>query len=148
MVKNNRILLLFATISAGIVGLDQITKYLVRSLRPDLAAGVLRIHYVENTGAGFGLLKGQMLILAVISAIVAITTIMFYKKIPQDKIAQVLFALFLGGVLGNLIDRALRGYVIDFFDVTFWPVFNIADMAISISVIGLVLYYWKNEKNR
>ena len=64
-------------------------------------------------------------------------------KIPKEKITQALFGLFLGGVAGNLIDRILRQYVVDFIDVGFWPVFNIADMAISVSVIGLVLYFWK-----
>ncbi|MEK6846425.1 MAG: signal peptidase II [Nanoarchaeota archaeon] len=54
-----------------------------------------------------------------------------------------LWALFLGGALGNLMDRWLRGFVIDFIDLKFWPVFNVADAAITVSVIGLVIYYWK-----
>ena len=70
--------------------------------------------------------------------------IFFYKKkYRRKKVPQILFGLFLGGVVGNLIDRTLRGYVIDFIDPGFWSVFNIADLAISISVIGLVLYYWR-----
>ena len=59
------------------------------------------------------------------------------------KYAQYLFALFLGGVIGNLIDRAFRGYVIDFISFKFWPAFNIADACISIAVIGLIIYFWK-----
>lgn len=125
------------------VALDQATKYFIAVTRPEWGIGFFSIHFVHNTGAGFGILKGQMGLLAFISALVALAVIFFYNKIPKEKIPQVLFALFLGGVIGNLIDRMLRRYVVDFIDVSFWPVFNIADAAISISVIGLVWYYWK-----
>lgn len=134
---------LFAAITIGIILLDQITKVLVAWKQPEWVFGFLKIHYVQNTGAGFGILKGQMTILAIISAIVVMGVLYYYSKIPKDKKAQVLFAVFLGGVAGNLIDRILRQYVVDFIDVGFWPVFNIADMAISLSMIGLVIYYWK-----
>ncbi|HLD40168.1 MAG TPA: signal peptidase II, partial [Candidatus Nanoarchaeia archaeon] len=123
--------------------LDQLTKFYIASKMPEWKLGFLLIHFVDNTGAGFGILKGQMAILAIISAVVAMGVIYFYHKIPKEKITQALFGLFLGGVTGNLIDRILRQYVVDFIDVGFWPVFNIADMAISVSVIGLVLYFWK-----
>lgn len=123
--------------------LDQATKLFVSLKRPEWDLGFLSIHFVHNTGAGFGILKGQMTILAIISTIVLMGVIYYYKKIPQEKWAQVLFGLFLGGVAGNLIDRILRQYVVDFIDLGFWPVFNLADAAISVSVIGLVLYFWK-----
>ena len=134
---------MFLAVSLLTVLLDQSSKYAVDKIRPEWNLGFLSIHFVHNTGAGFGILKGQMGLLAFISALVALAVIFFYHKIPQEKIPQILFGLFLGGVVGNLIDRTFRGYVIDFFDLSFWPVFNIADMAISISVIGLVLYFWK-----
>ena len=86
-----------------------------------------------------------MTFLAVISAVVLMAVIFYYDKIPQEAWTQVLFSLFLGGVAGNLIARILRQYVVDFIDVGFWPVFNIADMAISVSVAGLVWYYWKQK---
>ena len=143
MVKNKNYAALFIIISMVTVFLDQLTKYLTIILKPELSLGFLSIHFVHNTGAGFGILKGQMGILAFISALVALTVLFFYHKIPKEKIPQVLFALFFGGVAGNLIDRLLRGYVVDLIDVSFWPVFNLADAAISVSVIGLVLYYWK-----
>ena len=134
---------LFLVVAALTIFLDQLTKYFIAVKRLEWKLGFLLIHFVHNTGAGFGILKGQMTILAVISAIVLATVIFYYKKIPREKLAQALFGLFLGGVAGNLIDRALRQYVVDFIDVGFWPVFNVADAAISISVTGLVLYYWK-----
>ena len=75
----------------------------------------------------------------VISLAVALAVLFYYKKIPQQKLPQFLFALFLGGVVGNLIDRFARGYVIDFLDLTFWPAFNIADSAITLGVILIVV---------
>jgi len=141
--KEKKYLIIFITIALFTVLLDQLTKFYIASKMPEWKLGFLLIHFVDNTGAGFGILKGQMAILAIISAVVAMGVIYFYHKIPKEKITQALFGLFLGGVTGNLIDRILRQYVVDFIDVGFWPVFNIADMAISVSVIGLVLYFWK-----
>ncbi|MEK6853667.1 MAG: signal peptidase II [Nanoarchaeota archaeon] len=143
MVKAKKYLIVFLAVSILTVLLDQLSKYAINKVWPEWSLRFLSIHFVRNTGAGFGILKGQMGILAFVSALAALAVIFFYKKIPQEKIPQILFGLFLGGVVGNLIDRTLRGYVIDFIDLAFWPVFNIADLAISISVIGLVLYYWR-----
>ncbi|HLD80231.1 MAG TPA: signal peptidase II [Candidatus Nanoarchaeia archaeon] len=147
MVKatERKYLILFVAATLGIVLIDQVTKILVAVKQPSWSRGFLSIHFVQNTGAGFGILKGQMTILAIVSIVVVMGVIFFYNKIPQKKWAQLLFGLFLGGVAGNLIDRILRQYVVDFIDVGFWPVFNIADAAISVSVIGLVLYYWKKK---
>ncbi len=146
MVKaGKKYLILFVVVAAITILLDQATKLFVSLKRPIWDLGILSIHYVENTGAGFGILKGQMAILAIISAVVVMGIIYYYKKIPQEKWTQLLFGLFLGGVAGNLIDRILRQYVVDFIDVGFWPVFNLADMAISVSVIGLMVYYWRKK---
>ena len=141
--KEKKYLHLFLEVVAVTVFLDQLTKYLISISKPEWKLSFLQIHFVQNTGAGFGLLKGQMGILAVISAVVVLAVLFLYKKIPQHKIPQALFGLFLGGVAGNLIDRVVRHYVVDFIDVGFWPVFNLADTAISVSVIGLILYFWK-----
>lgn len=144
MVDNKKkYLMLFVSVVLSTIIFDQITKILVALKQPNWSLGFLSIHFVHNTGAGFGILKGQMAILAIISTIVLMGLIYYYKKIPQETWAQVLFGLFLGGVAGNLIDRILRQYVVDFIDVGFWPVFNVADAAISVSVLGLVLYFWR-----
>ncbi|HLD00585.1 MAG TPA: signal peptidase II [Candidatus Nanoarchaeia archaeon] len=133
----------FTLITISIVLLDQLTKYLVLTLKPNLNLGLLSIHYITNTGAGFGILKGQTLLLALISLIAALTLIIGYKKIDTQKIPQILFALFLGGVIGNMIDRVFRHQVIDYLDFHFWPAFNLADSAITAAVAGLIIYYWK-----
>ena len=147
MVKatEKKYLILFVAVALATILLDQLTKYYIAVKMPEWRLGFLFIHLVHNTGAGFGILKGQMAILAIISAVVVMAAIYHYRKIPQQRWAQVLFGLFLGGVAGNLIDRIFRQYVVDFIDVGFWPVFNIADAAISVSVIGLVLYFWKEK---
>ncbi len=127
--------------AAGMVLLlDQAVKASIEATKPD----AFLIRYVQNTGAGFGILQGQTFWLALISLAVAVAVLLNYRKIPDNKWPQLLWGMFLGGVIGNLIDRILRGYVIDFIDVGFWPAFNVADAALTISVMGLIVYYWKN----
>ncbi len=135
---------LFWGIVFSVIFIDQVTKYFVALHKPTIDWGLLRIEYITNTGAGFGILQGQVFWLAVVSFIVAVGIIAFYKKIPQEKWTQVFMGLFLGGVIGNLIDRVLRGYVIDFVNLTFWPAFNAADVALSVAVVGLLIVTWKN----
>ncbi len=131
----------FWIIAAIIIALDQFSKILIHYFQPQSTF----IHLVQNTGAGFGILRGQTLWLALISLIVAAAVILNHKKISSHTSVQVLWGLFLGGVIGNLIDRALRGYVIDFIDLQVWPAFNVADAAITAAVIGLVWWYWKEK---
>ena len=145
MVREKKYVILFTAVALVTIVLDQLAKYLIATMKPAWDLGFLSIHFVQNTGAGFGILKGQMALLAVISIVVMMGIIYYYNKIPREKWAQLLFGLFLGGVAGNLIDRIFRQYVVDFIDVGFWPVFNIADAAISVSVVGLVLYFWKEK---
>jgi len=133
----------FSSITLLVLILDQLTKHLVEVFKPQLEWGFLAIRYIQNTGAGFGILKNQTVMLTVISFLVALGVILMYKKIPREKIPQTLFAVFLGGVLGNFVDRLFRNYVIDFINLSFWPAFNIADAAISAAVIGLVIYFWR-----
>ncbi|MBT4651358.1 signal peptidase II [Candidatus Woesearchaeota archaeon] len=143
MVKKYPQLTLFTIITLVIILLDQLTKYIILKFQPNLNLKILSIQFIQNTGAGFGIFKGQTFILAIISLIVAIVILAYYKRIPKENIPQVLVALLLGGTLGNMIDRFFRGYVIDFLNFHFWPAFNIADAALSISVIGLIIYFWK-----
>ena len=137
--------LLFSIIVFGTVCVDQLLKYIVNSRRLDFGNDLIRIHFVKNTGAGFGILQNQTVLLAIISFIVTVLLISQYKKIPQERFPQIIFGLFLGGVMGNFIDRLLRGYVIDFIDISFWPVFNIADASITVAVIGILVYYWHRK---
>ena len=144
--SNRPFLILFSIITATIIILDQLLKYLILTLHPQKDFGWVYIHLITNTGAGFGILAGQTIWLAMVSFFVAIGLIYYYRYIPQQRTIQLLFALFLGGVIGNFIDRAFRGYVIDFIDFKWWPAFNLADAVLTISAIGLVIYYWHDEE--
>lgn len=134
---------LFAGIALLVIILDQFSKYLVEIFQPNFDFKILSIEFVKNTGMGFGLLPGKTIWLAIISLIVALGIILNYRKIPENKIPQVLFAIFLGGTIGNLIDRAFRSYVVDFINFKVWPAFNLADACLTVSVIGIVIWYWK-----
>ena len=134
---------LFVLISVSTVVLDQFSKYIALLANSNIKTGILSFNIARNTGAGFGILQGKTLLLTFISLLVALAIIYFYKDLPKERNMHILFALFLGGVVGNLIDRAFRGHVIDFINLSFWPSFNIADAAISIAALGLVYYVWK-----
>ena len=138
-----RMVWLFLLATALTVFLDQGTKWLIQYVQPSWAFSIISIHLTTNTGAGFGILQGQTLLLGIISLLVGILVVAYYSRIPKQWIPQVLMGLFLGGVLGNLIDRLFRGHVIDFIDISFWPSFNVADAAITFSVFGLMIHFWK-----
>ena len=101
---------------------------------------IFHFTFVLNNGTAFGLFKGANAALAILS-VVAITLIIFYvlkNKAPAPDLANSLaLGLILGGALGNLFDRVRFGYVIDFIDFRVWPVFNIADSAITIGTCFL-----------
>jgi signal peptidase II len=143
--RRHKFELIFGAITLLIIGLDQLLKYIILLSTPSINIGILTIHLVQNTGAGFGILKNQTLLLGIISLCVALAVLFNYHKIQKEYLLQVLWGTFFGGVIGNLIDRLFRKVVIDFIDFGFWPAFNVADAAITISVIGLVIYYWKKE---
>jgi len=134
---------LFGLVSLSVIVLDQLVKYAISLIQPNLNLGIFSFSFLTNTGAGFGILQGNSLWLGIISLIVVIAILFEYKKIPKEYIPQILIALFLGGVVGNMIDRLFRREVIDFIHIWIWPAFNIADSAITISSIGLIIYFWK-----
>ena len=135
---------------ALIVVADQATKALVRSKLPlygsvNVIPGMLDITHATNSGAAFGILSGVEFPykagLMVLIALVALAAVGLYAiSLPAEQwIARLGLALILGGALGNLIDRALTGFVIDFIDVYwrdyhFWA-FNVADSAITVGVV-------------
>jgi len=142
------------SVAASVVILDQITKAL---LRPALTLhqsvqvipGFLDLTRVHNTGAAFGMLNEmdfpmKALVLSLI-AFIALGGVAWYAAtVPlTDRLARIGVAGVLGGAVGNLIDRATTGYVLDFVDAYvgdwhFWA-FNVADAAISVGVIFMIL---------
>jgi signal peptidase II len=139
--------LFFVLISITIILLDQISKFIINLTKPNLG-NLFAIRYVKNTGAAFGIFLGNSLILGLFSLVVAVIIIWYYKKIPKHKWVQLFTALFLGGTIGNAIDRIARGYVIDFIKLPFWPAFNIADSAVTIGAIGIIIYIFISDMRK
>lgn len=110
-----------------------------------LLKNVLHITYIHNTGAGFGILQEQSMVLIWLSIAVIGFILFFYDKL-KNKAESVFVALILGGTLGNLIDRLRLGFVVDFIDFRIWPAFNVADSALTFGVIGLLVYWFIQEK--
>ena len=127
-----------------IVGFDQLTKYLVRDFMsygesiPE--SGFFRLTYYPNSGTIFGLFPNIPVILTIASVVAIACLIFFYKT--QKNVGgwlRLAIALLLGGAIGNFIDRVSMGEVTDFIDVGMWPVFNIADSAITCGIFLLIL---------
>src|SRR5512147_246372 len=148
--------LLLAFIGVTVVVVDQVTKlWIVQSMRLHesipIVPNLFSLTYIRNPGAAFGLLAGssnafRMAFFAVTSlfALALLGTILF--RLPEkDWIGQVSIAGILGGAIGNLIDRLRFGEVIDFLDVYVesyhWPAFNVADSAISVGVVCLIIHF-------
>lgn len=124
--------------------LDQASKPLVRHFLPlgeSLPQGwPLRLTHVANAGSAFGLLANQTLFLIFTSLITLVVLFLYWRQVRSSSLLMRLaLGLLLGGGVGNLIDRLRFGQVTDFVDVGFWPVFNVADSAISV---GTVLLVW------
>lgn len=114
--------------------LDQLTKFIVKN----------NFKFITNSGSLWGLFPDATLLLIWLSVVIIGIFLFYYEKIEKSSlICKIGSGLILGGAIGNLIDRILYKAVIDFIDLKFWPVFNIADSAISIGVILLIIYFWK-----
>jgi signal peptidase II len=137
--------LTFAATALSVIALDRVTKQLavdkllesgVRSI--PILGEYIKLTYVENRGAAFGVLQDQTAFFVLVGVIVISVIIASYRYIPDASwILNVCLGLQMGGAVGNLIDRIQVGYVVDFIDLTYWPVFNIADSAICVGVAGL-----------
>ena len=142
MTYNKPKLFYISSTSLLIVIFDQITKLLISSYfllgeSKVLINNVVSLTLIQNTGAGFGILKGFNIFLIIISLLIIGAIFYCYKKIPERKYMYVAVGLLLGGAVGNLIDRILYGYVVDFINFGWWPAFNVADSAITVGVVLL-----------
>ncbi|MDD5097763.1 MAG: signal peptidase II [Candidatus Omnitrophica bacterium] len=134
-----------------VIFLDQLTKYfainfLQLNTPVSLINNFLYLTLVHNRGAAFGLFKNQLLMFVLIS-VFAIALIFFHLKNKKNSfVSRIALSMILAGAVGNLIDRLRFGYVIDFLDFRVWPVFNLADSAITIAAIFLTweILFYKN----
>ena len=152
------VLAVLASTAVGIVLIDQVTKaWAVAYLQPRIESGegplyiidpLLRLTYVENTGAAWGMGAGYTWIFTIVAVVVGVVIVRFARTITSRAWALALGGL-LGGLLGNLIDRLTRppgpglGSVVDFIGLPNFPVFNVADMAITCSAVAMIILAWR-----
>ena len=148
-----------ARIVSGCLGFiviaDQLTKYVVDRMMPlhysiPIIDGFFNLTYIRNTGAAFGIFSGshevfRLPFLITVSLLAISFIFMMLKRLRETEAGLITaLAFILGGAIGNLIDRVVRGEVVDFLDVYWsdyhWPAFNLADSFITIGV-GITIYY-------
>ena len=144
-----------------IVALDQVTKALVDDFMTlhesrTIVEGLVRLTYVQNRGAAFGILSEaglpyQSVMFSVVSLLALLAIALYAWRMPvQSRLPQTALALVMGGAVGNLLDRARLGYVIDYVDMYWgphhWPAFNVADSAITVGVALLVIDILRNPQ--
>lgn len=136
--------------------IDQIIKYLVVSnisigSKKIIIDNFLKFIYIRNTGAAFGILSGNIIFLIFITVLLIFYIVNEMKKNINNNLSLLSFSLILSGALGNLIDRVVRGYVVDYISFTLFnremSVFNLADTYITIGVILLIYIVIKEGKN-
>lgn len=136
--------------------IDQVSKYLVVNyFHKDITIikNTFYLIYTQNNGAAFSILTGKRLFLIIVTFLIIVAIIHYIKKkCIKDKTNIIAFSLVLGGSIGNLIDRIVRGYVVDFISVKIFnynfPIFNIADSFICIGVFILVFISLRKEHKK
>ena len=134
-----------------VVAADQLTKLAIvsrfaRGEEIDVLGSVLRLGHARNSGAVFGILRGAGQYFAVMSVLAAaIIVLVIYLARDSSALVKIGLGLVLGGAIGNLIDRIRYGAVVDFIDIGIndsvrWPSFNVADLAITVGVVILILF--------
>jgi len=143
---------IYIFLSLAVVLLDQLIKYFVVTTMPldtsrPVIEGVISIAHIRNYGAAWSMLIGQRWFFIIIS-LVALVVIFYYLKRKWSNWGYGLgLALLLGGTLGNFIDRLRLGYVVDMIQLDFinFPIFNVADSALTLGVIVLILTMIKDD---
>ena len=137
---------------------DQLTKlWALAELRGSegisVITGIFELQYLENCGAAFGILQNHQVLFLLITVLAAVLLTYIYARIPDDKKyipLRICYVLLMAGAFGNMIDRAFRGYVVDFFyfKLIDFPVFNVADIYVTVAAFAMIilgLFYYKEE---
>lgn len=148
---------IMAGLALAVIVLDQLTKFWVvqyfrvPGLRPPIPilGQVLELLYIQNTGVAFSLLEGQSVMFLFIAVAIVVIAVLYWRmRDTGSLVLKATFGLILGGAIGNLVDRFTRAYVVDFIHFQIpgrfdWPVFNVADSAISVGVVLLAFLLWR-----
>ena len=139
------------TISIIVLIIDQILKLLVQTFSTNISLikNFFAITYYQNTGAAWSILEGQQVLLILVAVVMLVVVYSMMFSFEENKLTNFAFGVLFGGIVGNLIDRILFGYVRDFIAFTIFgyhfPIFNIADVAIVVGVILLIIDTIKGE---
>ena len=157
--KNIRIFLLPVILISLLTAIDQFTKFVVQSSfelyqSKTVIDGVFSFTYIQNRGMAWGMFQGKIPVFLIFTAIFLILSFrIMYNVVDNRRYRWVKYVLILliSGAIGNLIDRVTLGYVVDFFsfDLIDFPVFNVADIYVVISMISailLLLFVYSNEE--
>ena len=139
----------YALLAAALVAVDQLVKYLVLQNIPlgghvPFIPHLVELTYVQNTGAAFALFEEHTWLLALVSLAMSVVLIIaLWKGFFRHPLGRLTLTLLLAGAVGNLIDRAFRGFVVDMFNLLFmnFAVFNVADICVMVGGISAGLYY-------
>ncbi|KAF5077281.1 Lipoprotein signal peptidase [anaerobic digester metagenome] len=144
-----------------LIGLDQATKYLaLTNLKPIgsmvFIKGFLDFTFVENRGVAFGMFSGQRWFILLLTVVITVALLYYYNKLPKTKeyqMVRMVMILIFSGAIGNMIDRVYHGYVVDFFEFSFFrfPVFNVADIYVVVGVCilaFLILFVIKEPEEK
>ena len=156
--KKAKVLIKDFLMIAILVAFDQFTKQLAVANLKDKQAfklinGVLELNYLENKGAAFGMLQNQRVFFVFVAVIVLGVIAYILYKAPEGKkykLLHILLSLIAAGAIGNMIDRVRLDYVVDFIYIIWinFPIFNVADMYVSLATVILVLallFYYKES---
>ena len=135
--------IILAVVSILIIMLDQISKLIMIDKNINIIPQILSFSYTQNTGVAFGLISNNIIFVIIFNIVILGIIIKFLKENNEsiDYTVLVSLILILSGGIGNLIDRILKGYVVDFikFDFINFPIFNVADISITLGIFILVI---------
>lgn len=142
---------LFYLIVGIIFAADQLSKLWIQHVMlPDagsqpILGSAFQLTLTHNTGGAWGLLPSGNVVFIVFALLAVVALLFAYHRMQREILVGAAFALALGGALGNLLDRLRWGYVVDFFDarIIHWPIFNIADSAITFGILLLLLHFFR-----
>lgn len=151
-------MILYYLFALVIIAIDQWTKWLVvknmeLGEQIELLSPYVSLFSHRNKGAAWGMLEGQMWLFTIVTVVVVVGILYyFHKEAKGIPLFSISLMLLLGGAIGNFIDRLFRGEVVDFVSVLIpiiqydFPIFNVADAALTFGVITLILYMILDEK--
>ncbi len=150
--------MIYTIIAAVLIAADYITKLwaervLTKISSIPLIENVFHLTYVENRGIAFGMFSGGRVVFIAVSIIVMAVLLIIVFKTPKDTRTVWLkggTSLVIAGAIGNLIERLVKGYVVDFFDFRLinFPVFNVADIAVCVGVVMLLIHFLFAEDSK